>query len=284
METRLMTITPEMAKEWMTKNADDQRRIVYSAVNAMVRDIRNGNWKVTHQGIAFNKAGKLIDGQHRLTAITLAGIPVQMYVTKGVSNDAFVAIDSGRARSTADSARILFDDSDIRRNKNAHAIARAMKVIITREWSSSDKVTKTEIYDAVKEYSWALTLAVDIYNGLKLKRAGVVTAIIAALACGEKREDIDAFIACINKNDVSMSGKYNCKAALDVKQQSIGNGGSGATRRDYEAFRKALYLFIHNVKFKKNKDFYEISGEQLKQYNEELKRRAQGGHPETLTK
>ena len=35
----------------------------------IARDMKAGHWRLTHQGIAFDPAGVLIDGQHRLWAI-----------------------------------------------------------------------------------------------------------------------------------------------------------------------------------------------------------------------
>ncbi len=73
--------------------------------------MRKGHWAVTHQGIAFDTNGNLIDGQHRLEAIRISGVSVKIMVTTGVpevasSNGLSVfsmdAVDRGKLRSVGD--------------------------------------------------------------------------------------------------------------------------------------------------------------------------------------
>jgi hypothetical protein len=40
--------------------------------------MRRGDWRLTHQGIAFDASGALVDGQHRLAAIVEADVPVEI--------------------------------------------------------------------------------------------------------------------------------------------------------------------------------------------------------------
>ena len=62
----------------------------------------NGDWQLTHQGIAFDTTGRLIDGQHRLHAIIEAGVPVQILVTRGCSASSFSILDRGANRRPSD--------------------------------------------------------------------------------------------------------------------------------------------------------------------------------------
>lgn len=61
-----------------------------------------GDWKVTHQGIAFSIGGVLVDGQHRLAAIVEADIPVEMTVFTDVNEGTFDVLDTGKSRNAAD--------------------------------------------------------------------------------------------------------------------------------------------------------------------------------------
>jgi len=61
-----------------------------------------GDWKVTHQGIAFSIGGVLVDGQHRLAAIVEADIPVEMTVFTDVNEGTFDVLDTGKRRNAAD--------------------------------------------------------------------------------------------------------------------------------------------------------------------------------------
>ena len=68
----------------------------------LARDMRDGKWMLTHEGIAFSSNGRLLDGQHRLRAIVLAGIPVEMFVWFNVPPQALLAINHGRRRNLVD--------------------------------------------------------------------------------------------------------------------------------------------------------------------------------------
>lgn len=105
-------VTPAMAKKWLENNFVN-RRVDDDTVKAYARDMINGVWVATHQGVAFNDKDELIDGQHRLYAIILAKKTIRMMVTFGLPceiKDAEMttmdAVDRGRTRSVADQLRI----------------------------------------------------------------------------------------------------------------------------------------------------------------------------------
>lgn len=95
-------ITPQQAEEWLSKNADSQRKLRDSVVNKYARDMVNGRWEITHQGIAFDSTGRLIDGQHRLAAVVKAGIPIKMLVFTDSLPTAYDHLDIGYGRTAVD--------------------------------------------------------------------------------------------------------------------------------------------------------------------------------------
>lgn len=99
--TAIETITPSLASSYLEFNSNN-RPLRYSHIRSMAYDMKNGDWQVTHQGIAFDSTGRLIDGQHRLHAIIEAGVAIQMSVTRGCSAASFSILDRGANRSTAD--------------------------------------------------------------------------------------------------------------------------------------------------------------------------------------
>src|SRR6266704_2773676 len=64
--------------------------------------MRRGEWLVTHQGIAFDVNGVLVDGQHRLAAIIEAERPVELTVFSEVAEGTFDVLDIGKRRTAAD--------------------------------------------------------------------------------------------------------------------------------------------------------------------------------------
>lgn len=84
---------------------EKQRTPSLRVVEDYARTMRAGQWMLTHQGIAIDTNGELIDGVHRLLAIVQSGVPVQMLVTRGVTAVeatsgmyAIDAVDRGRLR------------------------------------------------------------------------------------------------------------------------------------------------------------------------------------------
>jgi hydrogenase maturation factor len=84
MTSKVETITPEKAREYL-HTISKQRQIRPRIVGRYAADMRSGHWLLTHQGIAFNALGQLVDGQHRMKAIVLANHPVEMMVTRDIA-------------------------------------------------------------------------------------------------------------------------------------------------------------------------------------------------------
>lgn len=101
MRSRVQKITPERAAEMLAANTAN-RPVSKSTVRAFAEAMRRGDWLVTHQGIAFDSAGVLVDGQHRLAAVIEADVPVEMTVFTEVEPDTFDVLDTGKRRNAAD--------------------------------------------------------------------------------------------------------------------------------------------------------------------------------------
>lgn len=97
----IVNVTPDLARDWLGANTAN-RAMRRSHAASMARLMRAGEWKLTHQGIAFAADGRLLDGQHRLHSIVEAGVAVKMLVFVGVPNDAFGALDRGLKRQLRD--------------------------------------------------------------------------------------------------------------------------------------------------------------------------------------
>lgn len=97
----LETITPEKARRILVSNKNN-RPVKTFKLQTLKNDLRNGNFRLTHQGIALDWNGNLLDGQHRLLAIAETGVTVQMYVTRNCDPHIFKVIDTGASRSPSD--------------------------------------------------------------------------------------------------------------------------------------------------------------------------------------
>lgn len=99
--SRIVKVTPEIAATFLSRDSVN-RRLDMGQVRSLTETILRGEWKLTHQGIAFDETGALLDGQHRLHAIIEANTPVEMLVFDGVAREVFPVLDTGKRRSAAD--------------------------------------------------------------------------------------------------------------------------------------------------------------------------------------
>lgn len=102
-----VNVTPQLAKRWLAANAENNRLPKKSKIPAYARDMLSGNWNSnTGETIKFNTDGVLIDGQNRLHAVVMAGVPIDFDVARGLPGTAMAVLDSGSARGGADALKI----------------------------------------------------------------------------------------------------------------------------------------------------------------------------------
>ncbi|MCG3181420.1 MAG: hypothetical protein BIFFINMI_03813 [Phycisphaerae bacterium] len=101
-----ITVTPSQATRWLDNQNNLNRPVIRAVVKRYARAMKAGQWRLTHQGIAFDPHGRLLDGQHRLWAVVEADVPVEMHVWFNVPADEAMVIDGGKGRSIADQLRL----------------------------------------------------------------------------------------------------------------------------------------------------------------------------------
>ena len=167
MRTSVMKVTPEIAQAWLGTRGK-QRSINRHTVDSFARDMKQGAWETTHQGIAFNLMGQLIDGQHRLMAVVQSETPVMMVVTLGCPAEYDSPIDRGRARSIGD---II--------NKSGTLVAICNALIII-ENGTQGRTTPSEVLEMYNKHLPGVTFALG-ERGRAIKPR-ITAAIFAAFA------------------------------------------------------------------------------------------------------
>ncbi len=122
MVMELEDVGPPLALQWLGKNIGN-RSLSSETVKRYASDMRDGRWKTTFQGVAFDHAGYLLNGQHTLHAIIKADCVVTIAVFRNCDRDMFDCIDIGKMRSVAD---VLSVDDD----ENARAVAAIARSVI----------------------------------------------------------------------------------------------------------------------------------------------------------
>lgn len=207
--TSIETVDPSLAKVLLEGNKKN-RSLSSSLVDSIARDITSGNWIVSHQGIAIDKEGNLLDGQHRLNAIIKSGLTVRMAVTYNVSPEAFEVIDmNNRPRTVADMQGIS------RGIKNSRRVVAAAKTISALDTGYRDRYTNSEVDEILNKYQeeceWAATKL-----GGRNPSAGITAGFAYAYPTNKEKIEI---IAQSFSSKVGMSKNM---AALHKAAERIG--------------------------------------------------------------
>lgn len=100
MGMQLMTIGPEEAATLLKLNHNNRKRNQNTVIR-YASDMAAGRWRNVGDPIRFNGT-RLFDGQHRLAAIVMSGVQLEMYVIDGLTEDDMSVIDTGKPRSLND--------------------------------------------------------------------------------------------------------------------------------------------------------------------------------------
>ncbi|MFF2074999.1 hypothetical protein ACFVXG_09585 [Kitasatospora sp. NPDC058162] len=102
-----MIVTPEMASLWLTHCNPEHNRVLSDTVyERYARAMERGEWRTTHQGIAFDTEGNLLDGQHRLMGVKISGTSIEMLVIPNCLVETFDVLDAGHRRQAAQLLKI----------------------------------------------------------------------------------------------------------------------------------------------------------------------------------
>lgn len=142
-------VTPQMAHAWLAQNNANRNLRNYKVAD-YARDMRAGRWSYSNDGICISTDGRLLNGQHRLSAVIEAGVPVHLLVIQNMPVDSMINMDVGIVRTAAD---VL----GLREEKNTHllaAIARRCAIIDDgRIYSDTrqQQITRSELVTFIDE-------------------------------------------------------------------------------------------------------------------------------------
>jgi len=115
-------VTPDLARTYLEANTRNRNlRKIYVAQLAQI--IASGDFLPCVGSISFNVDGRLIDGQHRLSAIVMADAPVKLIVVRNAPPEAQAVIDTGNRRYNADWLKI-------NGVKNSSLVASTLRMIL----------------------------------------------------------------------------------------------------------------------------------------------------------
>lgn len=240
--TTLETITPEIAEKYLEKNITN-RNVRESWVTELSNAIKRGRFRLTHQGIGFDVKGKLIDGQHRLLAVVKAGLPVQLYVTRGLDEAVREVCDIQAKRSAGDILRLA--------GYNFHnATFAAMVKHVVGGMSGPARIPNDEIVRYANQYEEGILFVI---NNFTKKIPNVTTCpVMAPIARAYYTQDKHRLAEFCS---ILVTGRYKDddadSAALALRQWLISSPSVRNGRSVIEAYRKtvrALDAFLNQEK------------------------------------
>jgi hypothetical protein len=170
MFTKIMTVTPEMANRFLERNSGN-RPIRRSHVRYFIECLKRGDWITTHQGIAFDETGKMVDGQHRCVAIVESGINAEIMVTWNATSESVIAMDIGLKRTFADVLKI---DKRI-----AEPLCLAAKILDPRSGSmlpqELQEIAKTGLGEDIKKLVEHCGTTRKVFSCAAMKLAAAIT-------------------------------------------------------------------------------------------------------------
>lgn len=227
--TQPRAIDPAMAKR-MLGLSNGNRVLRVKTIAAYADEMKRGNWLLTHQGIAFDINGRLVDGHHRLSAICVAGVTVTMNVTYNMAEDAVLCIDTGRTRNMADQLRIP--------DREAALLNLALRIAFR---STVSRVKTRAVQQLLNTKMAALSTQLLLRNGSARRVYSSAVMRLAAVVRVIEGEDIawvldtyDSFI----KHDSS-----NLNAIQRSMQAQIARGSVRCDGYDHDLLARSLKAF-----------------------------------------
>lgn len=255
MTTTTETITPELARQYLSAGAKN-RIVKQDRVKEFVRDLKRGDFYHSHQGIAFDTHGRLFDGQHRLLAIAMTGIPAVMQVSRDCTDEDVFVTDRGASRSIADCMRInsAYDGSPMAQLLSDNRLVSAVTSLTNCNYfKGNNALGVNDVRLTAESFSNSLSLVYDNIikrYGSRIK-APMAAAAIAAVECGVDVDTITRFFCVFAKDDVTGCEEYNVSAVLNWKRQ-LDNARARHVRVEqrklYMGTQNAIFHFVNNTK------------------------------------
>lgn len=222
METVTMMIDRNLAEEMLAKNIENNRKLKQKWVNALADSMRRGAFTLSPQGIAFDKAGYLIDGQHRLTAVIKSGCTVPMRVTFGCDNKAIGVLDAGAIRKAQDVAKMYSHDSHISRS---NVIAAFSALLRHRNSSVAYSLSPGEMCDVLlaNDNAARLIYAITVSKRMSHIDGTVRGALLEAMLVTGDVQAVYDFRNAWELGEINTDRDYCNQIVFSFKQRLVNN-------------------------------------------------------------
>ena len=231
------TVTPEMAIDWLDKANTNNRTVSDTHVQRLARDMKQGKWVLTHEGIAFDSSGILLDGQHRLWAVVIAEVPIEMHIWRGVTREALMAIDCGKSRSLGDVLRLSGGHGQV--NNRHIAILRAM----LGGFGTPVQLSTAEAAAALDRHGEAIAFSIAVLPQAKRVTTAITRAVIARAFYSADHDKLRDFGRMLGSGVVPDAGAISVVLLRQFLAERAGASRNERLAR-YAKTQRALVAFL----------------------------------------
>jgi hypothetical protein len=255
-------VTPEIAAEWLSHNTGN-RRLVANHVASLEAVLNRGEWALNGETIKFSSSGRLLDGQHRLTACVNSGVGFWTYVIFGLPEAAFDTIDTNaRPRKPGD---IL----SINGKLHANSLAACVKFL----WVFSQN---GQFYDGGKGAGFSPRVCMDIldrrpsleqfvsltHNSRVMSSPSLFAALAYLFSCVDDSLSAE-FVNVIKDGSADLARPFNVlrESLIGRRMTSVSIGTRPLAFMAIRAWNSELSgTWLKKVYYKPNEDFPHIDG------------------------
>jgi hypothetical protein len=234
--SRIVSVDPPTARRWLEANKRN-RPILATAVERYRRDMAAGQWIFTADPLRFSASGMLLDGQHRLTALSMLddSITITMLVIRGLPEDTQLFMDQGVKRTPGAQLALLGV-------KNANHVASAARLFIVwqsglmfRDTSVAGLITSAQIQAWVADNADLVELEHELHGKLSLVDGAPSVSTAAAFSFARvDRDEAINFISLLASGADLYEG--HPILTLDKRLRRIRKEGIKVSNRDLLAF------------------------------------------------
>jgi len=237
----IMELTPEQALRWLEANTHN-RPVNEAHVKRLARDIRAGRWRLTHQGIAFDTDGLLVDGQHRLWAVSEAGTPITTRVFFNEPPENRHVLDSGQRRSNLDILNLTGQVGEV---TNRHLAT--LRAMLAGCCSRTTRLTPGEEAEQYRRHTGAVGFAVEHLGtaGVQGVATAQTRAVVARAWYSADQQRLVHFCNVMKSGVTAGNGDASLSMLRDFLVTTGGAGkGEGVRRMRYGKVQWALSAFL----------------------------------------
>lgn len=206
-------ISPATAKEYLKANKNNYRKLNRSVVNRYAEDMKVGRWELNGEPIVFDEEGTLKNGQHRLAAIIVAGVTVDIAVVRGVGkNVSAYDINSVRTVMQISNANGLDVSKDV-----LSAVSLMFYLAEGEERTSMKIVEYCKKHEAELRRTWRCML--NGANTKHVKRGALVLAAYLMLTLQKMPfYEVEVFFKAFSNNSDFGTDGYEVSPALVARK------------------------------------------------------------------